>query len=57
VSDIATSFAADDFEYPKSAPIDRAEQGPLDDQEAGSVKPAIDLGALRIEPGAGCKCV
>jgi len=53
VSDIATSFAADDYEYPKSAPVDRAERGPLDDQEAGSVKPAIDLGAVRIEPRRG----
>ena len=53
MSDIATSFAADDFEYPKSAPADRAERGPLDDQEAGSVKPAIDLGAVRIEPRKG----
>lgn len=53
MSDIATSFAADDFEYPKSAPADRAQRGPLDDQEAGSVKPAIDLGAVRIEPRKG----
>jgi len=53
VSDIQTSLAADGDEYAKSYPADRSERGPLDDQEAGSVKPAIDLGALRVEPRRG----
>jgi hypothetical protein len=53
VSDIQTSLAAEGDEYAKSYPVDRAERGPLDDQEAGSIKPAIDLGALRVEPRRG----
>jgi len=50
VTDISSDLVADDFEYPKSAPADLAENGPFDDQESGSVKPAIDLGSLRVEP-------
>lgn len=53
MTDISTTLDNDDFDYPKSAPSDRPERGPLDDQEAGSVKPAIDLGALRVEPRRG----
>lgn len=53
VTDIQTSLASDGVEYPKSAPANRAEKGPLDDQEAGSIKPAIDLGSLRVEPRRG----
>jgi hypothetical protein len=53
VTDIQTSLAADGDEYAKSYPADRSERGPLDDQEAGSIKPAIDLGALRVEPRRG----
>lgn len=53
VTDIGTSLEASGEEYPKSFPADRAERGPLDDQEAGAVKPAIDLGALRVEPRRG----
>ena len=53
MTDITSGLAADDFEYPKSAPANRAEWGPFDSSESGSVKPAIDLGALRIEPRRG----
>ena len=53
MTDIQTSLAAEGDEYAKSYPADRAERGPLDDQEAGSIKPAIDLGALRVEPRRG----
>jgi hypothetical protein len=53
MTDIGTSLEADDFDYPKSAPADRAERGPLDDQESGSVKPSVDLGSLRVEPRRG----
>jgi len=53
VTDISSGLAADDFEYPKSAPANRAEWGPFDSSESGSVKPAIDLGALRVEPRRG----
>lgn len=40
-------------EYPKSAPPDRETSGPLDESEAGAVKPSVDLGSLRIEPKRG----
>lgn len=53
MTDIQTSLAAEGDEYAKSYPADRAERGPLDDQEAGSIKPSIDLGALRVEPRRG----
>jgi len=53
VTDIQVSLAAEGDDYAKSYPADRAERGPLDDQEAGSIKPAIDLGALRVEPRRG----
>lgn len=53
MTDIPTSLATEGDEYAKSYPADRAERGPLDDQEAGSIKPAIDLGALRVEPRRG----
>ena len=45
----------DDFagEYEKSAPADRATEGPLDEFEAGAIKPAVDLGSLRIDPKRG----
>ena len=53
MTDIQTSLANDGDEYAKSYPADRSERGPLDDQEAGSVKPSIDLGSLRVEPRRG----
>jgi hypothetical protein len=53
VTDITTTIASGDDEYPKSAPVDRAISGPLDESEAGSIRPSVDLGALRIEPKRG----
>ena len=53
VTDLPTTVQASDQEYPKSAPADRGQAGPLDDAEAGAVKPAVDLGSLRIEPKRG----
>lgn len=53
MTDIQTSLASDGDDYAKSYPADRSERGPLDDQEAGSIKPAIDLGSLRVEPRRG----
>lgn len=53
MTDIQMSLAAEGDEYAKSYPADRAERGPLDDQESGSIKPAIDLGSLRVEPRRG----
>jgi hypothetical protein len=53
VSDTTTTLAGGDEEYPKSAPVDREINGPLDESEAGSIRPSVDLGALRIEPKRG----
>jgi hypothetical protein len=53
MTDIQANLAAEGDEYAKSYPLDRAERGPLDDQEAGSIKPSIDLGSLRVEPRRG----
>ena len=36
----------------KSAPEDRAENGPLDESEANAVRPYVDLGGVKIVPRA-----
>lgn len=43
----------DDDVLPKSAPPDRAVNGPLDESEANSVRPYVDLGGLKILPREG----
>jgi len=53
VTDTATTIAGGDEEHPKSGPIDREINGPLDESEAGAIRPSVDLGALRIEPKRG----
>ena len=40
-------------EEPKSAPADRAENGPLDEAEANPVRPYIDLGGIKVLPREG----
>ncbi len=42
--------AAAPQDYPKSAPVDRATNGPLDWDEANAVRPYVDLGAVKILP-------
>lgn len=37
-------------EQPKSAPADRAQNGPLDFAEANNMRPYVDMGALKILP-------
>ncbi len=37
-------------DQPKSAPADRAENGPLDVSEANAVRPYVDLGGVKILP-------
>ena len=37
-------------DQPKSAPIDRATAGPLDESEANAVRPYVDLGGVKILP-------
>lgn len=53
MTDTATTLSGGDEEYPKSAPVDRAINGPLDETEAGTIRPSVDVGALRIEPKRG----
>ncbi len=53
MTDIPTSASTGDDEYEKSAPPNRATDGPLDENEAGAIKPSVDLGSLRIEPRRG----
>ena len=38
---------------PKSAPVNRATEGPFDDSEANPVRPYIDLGGIKILPREG----
>jgi hypothetical protein len=40
-------------EQSKSAPADRATEGPLDEAEANPVRPYVDLGGVRILPREG----
>ncbi|WP_022880878.1 DUF3710 domain-containing protein [Gryllotalpicola ginsengisoli] len=41
------------IDYEKSAPEDRATEGPLDDTEANPVRPYIDLGGVKVLPREG----
>ena len=42
----------DSAEQPKSAPLDRATAGPLDEAEANAVRPYVDLGGVKVLPRA-----
>lgn len=53
VTDISSTVPAGASDHPKSAPADRATRGPLDENEAGSIRPSVDLGSLRIDPRRG----
>lgn len=39
-------------EHAKSAPADRATEGPLDESEANAVRPYVDLGGVKVLPRA-----
>jgi hypothetical protein len=43
----------DEQEQAKSAPVDRATAGPLDESEANAVRPYVDLGGVKILPREG----
>lgn len=45
--------AAPAFDDAKSAPADRAENGPLDESEANAVRPYVDLGGVKLVPREG----
>jgi hypothetical protein len=49
-SDSTGSGVPAPVEHPKSAPDDRAANGPFDDSEANSVRPYVDLGGIKILP-------
>lgn len=51
----ASDVDVDEFgtDVSKSAPDDRATEGPLDEAEANSVRPYIDLGGVKILPREG----
>ena len=51
MSDTGNDFGAP-AEEPKSAPVDRETNGPLDDSEANAVRPYVDLGGVKIVPRA-----
>ncbi|GGE88095.1 DUF3710 domain-containing protein [Mycetocola zhadangensis] len=44
---------ADALDISKSAPVDRATEGPFDESEANAVRPYIDLGGVKILPRDG----
>lgn len=45
-----TELQPDEAGQPKSAPADRATEGPLDESEANAVRPYVDLGGVKILP-------
>jgi len=53
VSDFDSGVDDDGVEEPKSAPADRATEGPLDDSEANAVRPYVDLGGVKVVPRDG----
>jgi hypothetical protein len=52
VSDFDGGMSDDVVDEPKSAPADRAVNGPLDDSEANAVRPYVDLGGIKVVPRA-----
>jgi hypothetical protein len=46
-------FGDDGVDEPKSAPDDRATEGPLDESEANAVRPYVDLGGVKVVPREG----
>jgi hypothetical protein len=48
-----TELDQNDLEQAKSAPADRATEGPLDESEANPVRPYVDLGGVKILPREG----
>ncbi|CAN5188595.1 hypothetical protein BH09ACT3_BH09ACT3_02980 [soil metagenome] len=50
---MSDSTAIAEPEPAKSAPADRATEGPLDESEANAVRPYVDLGGVKIVPRDG----
>lgn len=53
MSDTISAGDAAEPEQAKSAPADRAIEGPLDESEANAVRPYVDLGGVKIVPRDG----
>ncbi|HEY0260444.1 MAG TPA: DUF3710 domain-containing protein [Lacisediminihabitans sp.] len=53
MSDIISSDGSEEPEQVKSAPADRATEGPLDESEANAVRPYVDLGGVKVLPRDG----
>jgi hypothetical protein len=53
VSDTTSSDNSGEDEQAKSAPADRATEGPLDEAEANPVRPYVDLGGVKVLPRDG----
>jgi len=50
---VSGTHNSDTNDWEKSAPEDRATEGPLDESEANPVRPYIDLGGVKILPREG----
>lgn len=50
MTDESDDLILPEVEQPKSAPDDRASEGPLDESEANAVRPYVDLGGVKILP-------
>jgi hypothetical protein len=48
-----TDIPSGAVEQAKSAPVDRATNGPLDESEANAVRPYVDLGGVKVLPREG----
>ncbi|MHB1172972.1 MAG: DUF3710 domain-containing protein [Lacisediminihabitans sp.] len=48
-----TPDGQDELGQAKSAPVDRATEGPLDESEANAVRPYVDLGGVKVLPREG----
>lgn len=53
MSDITPAENDGELEPLKSAPADRALEGPLDESEANPVRPYVDLGGIKVLPREG----
>ena len=53
MSDTTSIEGDDELIQAKSAPADRATEGPFDESEANAVRPYVDLGGVKIVPREG----
>jgi len=53
VADAHDDLSTEDVDDPKSAPEDRATEGPFDVSEVPAIRPYVDLGAIKVLPREG----